>query len=295
MRERRIESAHELEESTTNNVYSLKRILEINTEGSNPENSFQGVDQMVRVCEWNCRIIEDELKWLQLILSFGGSDKKEYMYLFIEKWGITPNTEFIHISFHRPCPKPFEDVNIEEFLRGSITPNHRNVGEVMRFWTRVEKLVLEKAGGPIGYTSSRGPAGRISSTMVSLVTVQPNGKSSLQKRISERCLENVRSVQAILTTLYAEISRRFRLRGTQPSPDGEEWTASLYQALRRLSDMLYGIRAIQIKIERLSGQTWKDGDWKDLVEWISLQDNHYGQWITMSWDEFVEDEIQMPL
>ena len=296
MRERRIESAYDMKESTATNVYLLQRILESNTEGSNSESSFQGLDQMVRVCEWNSRMIEDELKWLRLMLSFGGSDKKEYMDLFIEKWGITLNAEFIHISFHRPCPKPFEDVSVEEFLRGSITPNHRSIGEVMRFWTRVEKLVLEKAGGPIGYTSSRGPAGRIRSTVVSLVTVQRDGKISLPKWTSERCLENVRSVQAMLTNLYADISCRLGLRGAQVGLDGDAWTVSLYQALRRLSDMLYEIRGIQIQIERLKGQRWKDGDWKDLGEWMSLRDNHYGQWITMRWDEFVvQGEVQMPL
>ena len=289
MIKKRIESIHQMwlmDGSTTSNTYVLDCILKMNVKGRVLNNNFQGVYQMVRVCEWNCRIIEDELKWLRLILGCGSIDKKDYLDLFIEKWGRIPNSEFSDVKFHQLCPRTVEDVSVEDFLSGSITPNHRNIGDIIRFWPKIERLVLEKAGGPMNCSSGyrQALASNLSSVVIDQIIDESHIKSSLQKRIGERCLENISAVQALLRTLYVEISNRLGVRGTQPPNEP-------IAALKRLNDTLYELRAVYIKIERAAEQS----EWRTLAEWISLYGNRYGRWITMTREEFVQGKVLIPL
>ena len=63
---------------------------------------------------------------------------------------------------------------------------------------------------------------------------------------------------------------RFGTRDTAPSCDGMQATVPLLKVLKRLSGMLNEMHDVGIRIGEMTRQEWRDGEWKDVMELISL-------------------------
>ncbi|MCJ1296498.1 hypothetical protein MMC34_008064 [Xylographa carneopallida] len=269
---------------------------------------LQRIRQMRRLAMWKCDEIKDELRSVQITSLCDKNQKIEGEKLFTKRWGRTPNQGFRNIDMTYPAPVHFAQLDIEQFLQGTITED--SVECVMDYWPTLEREFRQKQ---IAYRSESGKKADYGLDNEVIVDMIDNyhGSSAVRAKTARRCTSNIETVRAALNDLLEEASEEYSHRKScprQPFVPGHRrlHSSHLYAVSATLQWIVCHLSTAEDGAKRLAIPKLSKGG--ELVQkpcslrmrrlihdWASLSENGFGGLLTLSLKEVVERLVRKPL
>ena len=291
-------------EDSTNDAWILERILEMTNTGDIVDSSPQGLHQMLRLCNWFCDKIRDELLGLKIDTN---KDKKwpASKHAFVEKWDVTPDESLERAQFSIDGSEPIQAISTERLLGGTITSNP--VATAVEFWISFSIKYHAQQSKDRSQRNERvclkGSLSRVKSHLNRTCHLGTSGESEMQALdidrkilVKMRCQRNIRTTKAYLNSFLDEVDqeleRRWGCTHGKPCRHHKDSTPGLRMARSKLQKMISDLDPAEWTSMTLFNEPMKASDMPFFAEWGSLPMNGFNILVGLKSEELVEKLIR---
>ena len=236
-----------------------------------PSDCIEGLRQMLRICNWSCGEIKDELRGLKLSMSCGGEEEREAKKAFVTRWVHQPHDEFGNVKFCYGSFRFYAASDVEDFLDGRILSNL--VETVLPLWTGLREQWYQKSAS-LSQLPRAEPYPKTKAKLLQRIVNGSHEERHLKIQLAERCLDNLETLEELLHDLLDEVNQKINpgrgCRHSRPCLQPNDYSLRLGKAKIQLTDTIKDVLIFKEQAKPLLFGGMGKSDWNLVKEYGSL-------------------------